>query len=323
MIVVTGGAGFIGSAFVARLNDEGIRDIIIVDSLGSSEKWKNLRGLSFEDVIHKETFLAHVKAGTAPSARAIVHMGACSATTETRYDYLLENNFHYSRTLAEWAIKHHARFIYASSAATYGDGTHGYDDDVALTPQLRPLNMYGYSKQLFDLWAIRHGHLRSIVGLKFFNVFGPNEYHKGGMRSVVHKAFEEISASGTMRLFKSNTPRFGDGEQKRDFVYVKDCTAVMAWLLHNPNINGLFNLGSGTARSWNDLVAAVFKALGRPPTIEYIAMPAELGRQYQNFTEATMARLRNAGYPLPFHTLEQSVEDYVKNYLAAPNPYLR
>jgi ADP-L-glycero-D-manno-heptose 6-epimerase len=323
MIIVTGGAGFIGSAFIAHLNREGVRDILIVDSLGSAEKWKNLRNLDFIDLLHKDAFLAHLKAGTAPNARAVVHMGACSSTTETRYDYLLENNFHYTRTLAEWALKHRARFIYASSAATYGDGAHGYDDDIATVPQLRPLNMYGYSKQLFDLWAIRHGHLGSIVGLKFFNVFGPNEYHKGPMRSVVHKAFEEITATGKMRLFKSNTPRFGDGEQMRDFVYVKDCTAVMAWLLHHPEVNGLFNLGSGLARSWKDLVNAVFAALGRASAIEYIPMPGELGQQYQNFTQATMERLRNAGCPLHFHPLESSIADYVQNYLSASDPYIR
>jgi len=322
MIIVTGGAGFIGSAFIAHLNREGVRDILIVDSLGSSEKWKNLRNLDFIDLMHKEAFLAHLKAGTAPSARAVVHMGACSSTTETRYDYLLENNFHYTRILAEWSLKHRARFIYASSAATYGDGAHGYDDDIAAVPQLRPLNMYGYSKQLFDLWAIRHGHLGSMVGLKFFNVFGPNEYHKGAMRSVVHKAFEEITTTGKMRLFKSNTPRFGDGEQMRDFVYVKDCTAVMAWLLRNPQVNGLFNLGSGLARSWKDLVNSVFAALGRASAIEYIPMPGDLGRQYQNFTQATMDRLRNAGCPLHFHPLEQTVADYVQNYLLAADPFM-
>lgn len=322
MIIVTGGAGFIGSAFVAQLNRDGIRDIIVVDSLGTGSKWKNLRGLHFTDFIHKEKFLQLVTSNAVPAARAVVHMGACSSTTETNCDYLLENNFHYTRALAEWALRHKVRFIYASSAATYGDGAFGYDDDPALAPQLKPLNMYGYSKQLFDLWALRGNHLGAMVGLKFFNVFGPNEYHKGPMRSVVHKAFEEIGQTGKMRLFKSNTPRFTDGGQMRDFVYVKDCTAVMSWLLRTPAVNGLFNLGTGTARSWNDLANSVFAAMGKVPQIEYMAMPEELSRQYQNFTEASMDRLKKAGCPVQFHTLENAILDYVRNHLAGPNPYL-
>lgn len=322
VIIVTGGAGFIGSAFVAHLNKEGIRDILIVDSLGSGDKWKNLRNLSFVDVIHKEKFLNLVQTAGAPVARAVVHMGACSSTTETDCDYLLANNFHYTRTVAEWALKHKSRFVYASSAATYGDGSLGYDDDTALIPKLKPLNMYGYSKQLFDLWALRGGHFKEIVGVKFFNVFGPNEYHKGAMRSVVHKACEEIEETGRMRLFKSNDPVYPDGGQMRDFVYVKDCSAVLAWLVANPLVNGLFNLGTGTARTWNDLAKAVFAALGKPVQIEYIPMPSQLERQYQNFTEATMSRLQAAGCPVRFQTLEQAVLDYVRNHLLTQDPHL-
>lgn len=322
MIIVTGGAGFIGSAFVAQLNREGISDIVVVDSLGTGEKWKNLRNLSFLDVIHKDKFRALVAADAAPIAEAVIHMGACSSTTETNCDYLLDNNFHYSRELAEWAGRHKARFIYASSAATYGDGALGYDDDINLAPKLKPLNMYGYSKQLFDLWALRKNLLGQIVGLKFFNVFGPNEYHKGAMRSVVQKAFEEVGETGVMRLFKSNTPRFADGGQMRDFVYVKDCTAVMSWLLHNRSVNGLFNLGTGKARCWNDLALAVFAALGKSPRIEYTPMPEQLSRQYQNFTQAEMGRLRGAGCPVQFHSLEDAVNDYVKNHLLAADRYL-
>ncbi len=322
MIIVTGGAGFIGSAFVAELNKQGIKDILIVDSLGTGEKWKNLRNLSFVDCVHKDAFLRLVQTDGAPVARAVVHMGACSSTTETNCDYLLANNFHYTRTLAEWAMKHKSRFIYASSAATYGDGALGYDDDVALISKLKPLNMYGYSKHLFDQWALRGGHFKSIVGVKFFNVFGPNEYHKGPMRSVVHKAFGEIGETGRMRLFKSNDPAYADGGQMRDFIYVKDCTAVLVWLLHNPLVNGLFNLGTGMARTWNDLAKAVFDALGKPAQIDYIPMPAHLERQYQNFTEATMTRLVATGCPVRFHTLEQSVLDYVRNHLLTGDPYL-
>ncbi len=322
MIIVTGGAGFIGSAVVAQLNKEGIHDILIVDSLGTGEKWKNLRNLTFLDVVHKDRFLNLIRADEAPLARAVIHMGACSSTTETNCDYLLANNFHYSRELATWALKRHARFIYASSAATYGDGQYGYDDDLALVPQLKPLNMYGYSKQLFDLWALRGGHFKDIVGLKFFNVFGPNEYHKDSMRSVVHKAFGEIGSTGKMRLFKSNEERFADGGQMRDFVYVKDCTAIIGWLLHQPKINGLFNLGTGMARTWNDLARAVFAAMGVAPVIEYMEMPPQLHRQYQNFTEATMGRLVAAGCPVRFHSLENAVLDYVRNYLLGKDPYL-
>jgi ADP-L-glycero-D-manno-heptose 6-epimerase len=322
VIIVTGGAGFIGSAVIAQLNKEGIRDILVVDSLGGGDKWKNLRNLSFIDLIHKDRFHQLVHANEAPVARAVIHMGACSSTTETNCDYLLTNNFHYTRDLAEWALKHRSRFIYASSAATYGDGALGYDDDLLVIPQLKPLNMYGYSKQLFDLWALGGGHFKEIVGLKFFNVFGPNEYHKGAMRSVVHKAFGEISETGKMRLFKSNESRFPDGGQMRDFVYVKDCTAIISWLLHNPKVNGLFNLGTGMARTWNDLAKAVFAAMGKPAQIEYIPMPPQLARQYQNFTEATMARLIAAGCPTQFHSLENSVLDYVKNHLQGRNPYI-
>jgi ADP-L-glycero-D-manno-heptose 6-epimerase len=312
-VIVTGGAGFIGSAFVWRLNREGVDDVLIVDRLGTDMKWKNLVPLRFTDIVAPEVLLGD-PGRFAPDA--IVHMGACSATTERDADYLLENNYRYTRTLAEWATLHGVRFIYASSAATYGDGEQGFDDDPARIPHLAPINMYGYSKQLFDAYALRTGLLDKMVGLKFFNVFGPNEYHKVGMVSMVYRAFHQAQAEGVVRLFRSYRPEYPDGGQVRDFIYVKDVVDAMYWLLAaRPNVNGLFNLGTGTARSWNDLANAVFAALGKPPKIEYIPMPDALVGQYQYFTEAKMDRLRAAGCPVEFGSLEGSVSDYVRGYL--------
>ena len=254
--------------------------------------------------------------------KAIVHMGACSSTTEDDLDFLMTNNFRYTRALAQYALKNVTRFIYASSAATYGDGARGYFDDEKMIPELRPLNRYGYSKQLFDLWALKNRVFKKIVGLKFFNVYGPNEYHKGPMISVANRAFHQIKESGKVRLFKSYRPDYSDGEQQRDFIYVKDCAAVMWWLLGNPKVNGIFNLGTGAARSWNSLATAVFAALGQTPQIEYIDMPAHLSSQYQYHTEASINKLKRTKCPLGLHSLEEGVRDYIVNYLDAPDPYL-
>lgn len=323
MIVVTGGAGFIGSAFVWRLNLEGIDNIVIVDRLGTEEKWKNLVNRRFADFLHKDEFLRLLIRDDLPfRPRAIVHMGACSSTTERDADYLLENNFHYSCRLAEWALRKRCRFIYASSAATYGDGRLGFDDGDDVTRTLRPINMYGYSKQLFDLWVLRRKAEERIAGLKFFNVFGPNEYHKGDMASVVFKAFHQIRREGRVRLFKSGRAEYPDGGQMRDFVYVKDAVEVMRWLLDHPDINGLFNLGTGQARTWNDLIGAVFAALGQEPAIDYIDMPPGLDAQYQYFTEAKMDKIRAMGCPATFRPLEEAVQDYVAGHLAQPDPRL-
>ena len=323
MIVVTGGAGFIGSAFVWRLNLEGIDNIVIVDRLGTEEKWKNLVNRRFADFLHKDEFLRLLIKDDLPfRPRAIVHMGACSSTTERDADYLMENNFHYSCRLAEWALRKRCRFVYASSAATYGDGRLGFDDGDDVTPTLRPINMYGYSKQLFDLWVLRRKAEERIAGLKFFNVFGPNEHHKGDMASVVFKAFHQIRREGRVRLFKSYRAEYPDGGQKRDFVYVKDAVEVMRWLLDHPDINGLFNLGTGQARTWNDLIGAVFAALGREPDIDYIDMPTGLDAQYQYFTEARMDKIRAMGCPATFRPLEEAVQDYVVGHLAQPDPRL-
>ena len=323
MIVVTGGAGFIGSAFVWRLNQEGIDDIVIVDSLGTDDKWKNLVNLRFTDYIHKDNFLRLICDDQLPfDVSAIVHMGACSSTTERDADYLWNNNYLYTKTLAEWALKRGIRFIYASSAATYGDGTQGFSDDHSKTSQLSPINMYGYSKQIFDLWLLKNKLEGKIAGIKFFNVFGPNEYHKEDMTSVIFKAFHQIKETGKVKLFKSYLPKYPDGGQMRDFVYIKDCIDVMWWLFNNPAANGIFNLGTGKARTWNDLITAVFTAMGIKTNIEYIEMPESLRNQYQYFTEAKMDKLKAAGSLVAFSSLEDSVRDYVVNYLQKPDQHL-
>jgi ADP-L-glycero-D-manno-heptose 6-epimerase len=323
MIIVTGGAGFIGSAFVWKLNQEGIDDIIIVDQLGTDEKWKNLVNLRFANYVHKDDFLEMIDTDTLPfDVDAIIHMGACSSTTERDADYLWHNNYVYTNLLAQWAIERGIRFIYASSAATYGDGTKGFSDNHKTINELKPINMYGYSKQVFDLWVLRRKLENKMAGIKFFNVFGPNEYHKGDMASVIFKAFHQIKDTGKVSLFKSYKKEYKDGGQMRDFVYVKDCVNVMWWLLKNPKVNGIFNLGTGKARTWNDLIKAVFTAMKKKPNIEYIAMPEALRNQYQYFTEAEMSKLKKAGCPVKFSSLEDSVRDYVVNYLQKTDPHL-
>jgi ADP-L-glycero-D-manno-heptose 6-epimerase len=242
-------------------------------------------------------------------------MGACSTTTEHDFDYLLENNVRYSIALAEHCRDNNIRFIYASSAATYGDGSQGYSDHDETSEDLRPLNRYGYSKQLFDQWVTKNDYLKQVVGLKFFNVYGPNEYHKGGQRSMVPQAYDQIKNTGKVKLFKSYRPDYADGEQQRDFVYVKDCTDVMWWLIENEEVNGIFNIGTGKARSWKDLANATFAALDMEPSLEYIDMPDVLKGQYQYFTEARMEKLKAAGYTTPFRSLEEGIKDYVQEHL--------
>ena len=312
MIVVTGGAGFIGSAIVWRLNQLDENKIIIVDELGEADKWKNLVSLSFEDFVHKDEFISSVLADDVPfKIETIIHMGANSSTTEKDADHLLFNNYEYTKELAKYSVKNDIRFIYASSAATYGNGSLGFDDDESKLEALRPLNMYGYSKQLFDLWAKRNGLLTKIVGLKFFNVFGPNEYHKGDMRSVVHKAFEQIRDTGKVRLFKSLNSKFKDGEQMRDFIYIIDAVDMTLFFLDRKDKNGIYNVGSGKARTWNDLVAALFKSMGEPLNIEYINLPEHLKDKYQYFTEARLEKIKNAGYNKAITLLEKGVNEYV------------
>ncbi len=322
MIVVTGGAGFIGSAIVWKLNEMGRDDIIIVDRLGNGEKWKNLNGLKYADIFHKDTFFDLVIEDVVPyQLDAVIHLGACSSTTEKDADYLLHNNFKYSQAVAEYCVEKDIRFIYASSAATYGEGENGYSDNEDEIENLRPLNMYGYSKQMFDLWVKRNGLLDKVVGLKYFNVYGPNEYHKGDMRSVVHKAFEQVRDTGKVKLFKSYRDEYKDGEQMRDFVYVKDAVNMTLYFLEHEDKNGIFNVGTGNARTWNDLVTVLFNAVGKPVNIEYMDMPEHLKEKYQYFTQAELSKIKSAGFTEPIHSLEEGVEDYVKNYLMK-NMYL-
>lgn len=322
MIVVTGGAGFIGSAVIWRLNQEGIDDILVVDNLGRSPKWKNLVNRRYLDYVHKSVFIERLLDGQWDSISAIVHMGACSSTTEQDADFLMDNNYHYSQVLARYALKRGIRFISASSAATYGDGNRGFSDDVARMVELTPLNMYAYSKYLFDCWALREKLLEKIVSLKFFNVFGPNEYHKGEMSSLVFKAFHQVREKGCIRLFKSYHSEFPHGGQRRDFVYVKDCADLVWWFLENPDVNGLYNVGTGQARTWNALAAAVFSAMASEVNITYFEMPDTLKKAYQYYTCAEVGKLVQAGSPVTFRTLEKAVEDYVVNYLQQEDRYL-
>jgi len=316
-IIITGAAGFIGRNVVAELNRRGHTNLLLVDQLGTDEKWANLVGLRFDDVISPTKFIESVKADTASKAVACIHLGACSATTEKDADYLLENNYRYTRTLCEWSLRHKIRFVYASSAATYGDGAQGYSDEDSATPTLKPLNMYGYSKHLFDLWALQTGAIERIVGLKYFNVYGPYEDHKGGMRSLVQKAYHQIIERGYLELFKSHRPDYCDGGQKRDFIYVRDAVEVTLGFALELQAGGLFNCGTGVARTWLDLANALFSAMGRKPDIRFIEMPEILRGKYQYFTKADDAKLRRAGYAKPFLSLEEGVSDYVKTYLAA------
>ena len=314
-ILVTGGAGFIGSALVWELNRRGCENIVVADFLGTSEKWRNLTPLRFADYLEADDLLPRLQSGALGKFDAILHLGACSATTERDAAYLIRNNFEFTKDLAAWSLANETRFVYASSAATYGDGSAGMADTAEDISRFRPLNMYGYSKHLFDLYAQRQGWINRIVGLKYFNVFGPNEDHKGEMRSVVHKSYAQVLEDGVIRLFKSHRPDYADGEQKRDFLYVKDAVAMTLHLAETVVANGLYNLGSGEAHTWNDLARAIFAAMGREPKIEYIEMPEALRGKYQYFTQADIGRLRLAGFDRTITPLDKAVADYVQNYL--------
>ena len=315
-ILVTGGAGFIGSALVWELNRRGCEDIVVADFLGASEKWRNLTPLRFTDYLEADDLLSRLKNGALGKFDAVLHLGACSATTEKDAAYLIRNNFEFTKELAAWSLANEARFVYASSAATYGDGSAGMADTEENLHRFRPLNMYGYSKHLFDLCAQRQGWLQRIVGLKYFNVFGPNEDHKGEMRSVVHKSYAQVLEDGVIRLFKSHRPDYADGEQKRDFLYVKDAVAITLHLAETVVAKGLYNLGSGEAHTWNELARAIFAAMGREPRIEYVEMPEALRGKYQYFTQADIGRLRGTGFEQNITPLTEAVRDYVSNYLA-------
>lgn len=316
--IVTGAAGFIGRNLVAELNARGEDQLLLVDELGHTEKWKNLLGLRFEDLWSPAQFRAALQADQLPvPSHSVIHLGANSATTETDADHLLDNNTRFTRELCEWSLRNGPRFVYASSAATYGDGALGYSDADSATPAYRPLNMYGYSKHLFDLWALKHGLLQQIAGLKYFNVYGPFEAHKGDMRSVVHKATEQILREGRVQLFRSHRPDYKDGQQLRDFVFVRDAVAVTLWLSEPGAPSGLYNCGTGTARSWLDLTRAVFAALKREPRIEFVDMPLHLREKYQYYTCAEMTKLQQAGYKTPFTPLEEGVAQTVASLLPA------
>lgn len=317
-ILVTGGAGFIGSALVWALNQRGHTDIVVTDVLGTDEKWKNLVPLKFADYVEAGDFRSRLAANPKAFGRfsCAFHLGANSATTERNASHLADNNYAYTKELAAWALAHETRFIYASSAATYGDGARGMDDKSDDLAALRPLNMYGYSKHLFDLHAQRQGWLRQIVGVKYFNVFGPNEDHKADMRSLVHKAFGQIQSTGQLKLFKSEHPDYKDGEQKRDFLYVKDAVEMTIHFAEKaPTAGGLYNLGSGEANTWLTLARAIFAALGKQPNIEFIPLPENLRGKYQYFTQADTSKLRDTGYARPMTPLAEAVRDYVQNYL--------
>lgn len=320
MLIVTGGAGFIGSALVWRLNRLGRNDILIVDRLqgGDDPRRKNMQPLRYADYLDADAFLSKAGSGKFDTGiDTIFHLGANSSTTETNVEHLRRNNTEYTQHLAEFSIRRGVRFIYASSAATYGDGRQGYSDDPAMVDALRPLNFYGMSKQWFDQWAKSKGYLKRIVGLKYFNIFGPNEYHKGDMRSVVVKACEQIQATGRVRLFKSHRPDYADGEQVRDFLYVKDAVEMTLFFREHSEVNGIFNIGSGQANTWKALVTPVFEALNLPVNIEFIEMPVAIREKYQYHTQADLRRLRGAGCEVPITPLRDAVREYVRDYLVS------
>ena len=333
MIIVTGGAGFIGSNLIAALNARGRKDIILCDHLGMDDKWRNLARRQIAEIVNPEDLFTymreHADGGVWGRVEAVFHMGANSSTTESDVDLILSQNFRFSLDLWRLCAEQEVRLIYASSAATYGDGRAGFADglDVSQLDQLKPLNPYGWSKHLFDQ---RVAHLAmdprtrppQYVGLKFFNVYGPNEYHKGLMKSVVAQKYPSAELGKPVTLFRSYRPDCEDGGQRRDFIYVRDCADVILWLFDNPEVNGLFNLGTGQARSFADLAKALFSALGKTSQIQYIDMPSSIRDRYQYFTEAQMLQLRSAGYSAPFTSLEAGISDYINNFLATTDPYL-
>jgi ADP-L-glycero-D-manno-heptose 6-epimerase len=325
MLLVTGGAGFIGSNLIANLNENGCNEIVVNDELGSSGKWRNLAKRCVTDIVPPGDLMRWLNSR---KLEAVLHLGAISDTTATDADLVIETNFRLSLKLLDWCCETGTRFIYASSAATYGDGSAGFDDDWSPTAlqRLKPMNLYGFSKHLFDVAVVdrfaRRGELPpQWVGLKFFNVFGPNEYHKGEMMSLLAKRFDEARSGRPVRLFKSYRPGIGDGEQKRDFIYVDDAVALTRWFLNRPSVSGIFNVGTGNARSFRELIAAMFDALGRPPHIDYVEMPEAIRGQYQYFTQASVENLRRAGYNADFTGLEAAVKQYVSRFLNTPDRY--
>lgn len=327
MILVTGAAGFIGSVIVKELNDRGINDLLICDHFGEGDKWKNLRHLKYDSFVSVEDLFNHSIWKKQGGLKAIYHMGACSDTTELNMDFLYKNNTEFTNKLLTLAAQKNIPIMYASSAATYGAGEQGYSDDHKGIPKLKPLNKYGYSKQLSDEWILKQTKKPKVwFGVKFFNVFGPNEYHKGKMSSVVYQSFNQIKSVGEVKLFKSHRPDYKDGEQLRDFVYVKDVVRAMIELIDagkkKPSLSGIYNLGTGEARSFHDLVKATFNAMDIKAKIQFIDMPEELRNQYQYYTQADMGKLKKALPKFKFMKLEDAVSDYVRNHLAKDDQYL-
>ncbi len=314
-IIVTGGAGFIGSCIVKTLNDRGYENIYIIDNIAETDKWMNIRNKKYIEYIPRDAFVDRLNDGDFDDVSAVIHMGACSATTEKDFDYLWRNNVLFSELLWKFCANLGIQFIYASSAATYGDGAKGFDD--ASIDGLLPLNGYGYSKQVFDIWTKKQTERpKQAVGLKFFNVYGPNEYYKGSMASMVFHGFGQIKKDGEIRLFKSCNDKYSDGGQLRDFVYVKDVCKVIMFFLNNPDKSGIFNVGTGKAQSFEELASAVFKALGIKENIRYIDMPEHLKEKYQYYTQAEMNKLRDIGFTEKFCDVDEGVMDYVLNHLA-------
>ena len=326
MILVTGGAGFIGSNLVAALLERGLGPVAVVDRLGRDEKWRNLAKHDLEALVAPEG-LAHFLQERGNEIAYVYHMGAISSTMERDADLIAETNLRLSQALWKWCAERSIPFVYASSAATYGDGAQGFQDgtDPNALARLRPMNAYGWSKHAFDRWVARHAQSSRVppqwVGLKFFNVYGPNEYHKGEMRSVVCKAFPGAAAGERATLFRSHHPDYPDGGQKRDFVYVGDCVDVMLWLREHPEVSGLFNLGTGRAQTWLELMTALYRAAGEKLEVEWIDVPEAIRDRYQYFTQADLTALRRAGYDHPFRSVEQGVQEYVERYLATDDPY--
>lgn len=311
-IALTGAAGFIGSCLLWKLNEQGYDTIFTVDRLDTTDKWRNLVGKRFADYFDADDFIDMVEEGVFDDLDVIIHMGACTSTTLDDSYYYMKNNYEYTKRLAIFAEKKNVRFLYASSAATYGDGSRGFSDDDAATPELQPLNMYGYSKHLFDLWVLHNNLQKKFTGFKFFNVFGPNEYHKGDMMSLICKRFESVRRDKKIGLFKSCRNDYGDGEQKRDFIYVKDAVKIVDFFMQNPDKTGIYNVGTGRAHSWNDVARGMFAVLDLPVNIEYIEMPEALKDKYQYFTEADTTKLRAAGCTPDFYPLEDAIREYTE-----------
>lgn len=317
MVIVTGGAGFIGSALVWALNQRGIVDILIVDTVDHDEKEHTVAALYYRGIVSGSEFRKRLRAGDydAAGVEAVFHQAAITLTTEKHWQLFQDVNIAFSQEVISWCVNSHVRCVYVSSGAVYGDGSRGYSDDPGHFDQFEPLNLYGTSKLAVDTWARDAGHLDRVVGLRYFNVFGPNEWHKGEMRSVVAKKYDQLEQHGVVELFKSYRPDYHDGEQQRDFIYVKDAVEVTLFFLDHPDVTGVFNIGTGRARTWNDVARAMFSAVQRQPNIHYVDMPENLRDQYQYFTEADISKLRGAGFSGGMMSLEDAVADYIRNYL--------